>query len=140
MIFFSLHFNSDYTTQKNNSKAKEIADYYECLKEAKNKYMFKYILILEDDAEPSTLTTIEQITYSIILNVMEQKPDVIFAKLYYSLGYQGFSKNLETFVEITSFGLIIFCLVYGVLYMISKIQDYRQSHYIDVPQVASHEK
>ena len=72
---------SDYTWQTTNSKAKEIADYYECLKEATNKYRFNYILVLEDDAEPATPTTIEEITHHVIPNVMQQKPDVIFSKL-----------------------------------------------------------
>ena len=107
---------SDSSAQKSNSKAKEIADYYECIKEAKNRYMFKYILVLEDDAEPSTPTSVDNIIYAVIPNVMQQKPDVIFAKLFYSFGYQGFSANIEIVAEVISFVLLLTISVYGALF------------------------
>ena len=107
---------SDSSAQKGNSKAKEIADYYECIKEAKNRYMFKYILVLEDDAEPSTPTSVDNIMYAVIPNVMQQKPDVIFAKLFYSFGYQGFSANIEMVAEVISFVLLIMIFAYGSLF------------------------
>ena len=58
--------------------------------------------MLEDDAEPSTPKTIEQIIYSIIPLVMKENENVILAKLFYSFGYQGFSMTFESFVEVTS--------------------------------------
>ena len=107
---------SDSSAQKSNSKAKEIADYYECIKEAKNRYMFKYLLVLEDDAEPSTPTSVDNIMYAVIPNVMQQKPDVIFAKLFYSFGYQGFSANVEMVAEVISFVLLLMISVYAILF------------------------
>ena len=121
-----MYFSSDYNSQKTNSKAKEIADYYECLKEAKIRYRFKYILVLEDDAEPSKSNSIEEITYSVIPQVMEEKPEVIFSKLFYSFGYQGFSINLDTLVEITTFYMLTFCLVYGILLLLDRRFSFRQ--------------
>ena len=105
-----------------NGYAKEIADYYECLIEAKNRYRFKYILVLEDDAEPATSNTLEDITYSVIPLVMEQKPDVLFSKLFYSFGFQGFSMNFETVIEIMTFSLLISFIVYSSLF----VMDWKQ--------------
>ena len=78
--------------------------------------MFKYILVLEDDAEPSTPTSVDNIMYAVIPNVMTQKPDVIFAKLFYSYGYQGFSANIEMVAEVISFELLIMMSVYSSLF------------------------
>ena len=102
-----------------NGKAKEIADYYECLKEANNKYMFKYILVLEDDAEPATPTSIQDVVH-VIPNLIQDKRDIILAKLFYSFGYQGFSMNFETIIEVASFYLLTLCIVYAFLFLVDK--------------------
>ena len=81
--------------------------------------------MLEDDAEPSTPTTIDQITSSIIPIVMEENQDVIFAKLFYSFGYQGFSTSFETFVETTSFFLFSSLLIYCALSCIGEMRYHK---------------
>ena len=121
-----LYIFSYYKMQTTNGNAKEIADYYECLKEAKNRYRFKYILVLEDDAEPATSTAIEEITYSVIPLVMEQKPDVIFSKLIYSNGYHGFVMDFEAIIDITTFSLLISFIVYCLLLVMDKLQHSRR--------------
>ena len=78
---------------------------------------------MEDDAEPSTPQTIEQITNSIIPLVMEEKPDVLFAKLFYSFGYQGFSLSFGTFIEVSSFELLLVGLIYLALSSIEKLRQ-----------------
>ena len=77
--------------------------------------------MLEDDAEPSTPHTIEQITNSVIPLVMEEKPDVLFAKLFYSFGYQGFSLSFGTFIEVSSFFLLLVGVIYVALSAIEKL-------------------
>ena len=79
--------------------------------------------MLEDDAEPSTPKTIEQITNSIIPLVMKEKPDVLFAKLFYSFGYQGFSLSFGTFIEVSSFFLLLAGLIYVALLSIEKLRQ-----------------
>ena len=128
IVIYPYIFFSDYEAQANNSKSKEIADYYECVKEAKNRYRFNYLLVLEDDAEPSTPKTIEQIIYSIIPLVMKENEDVILAKLFYSFGYQGFSLTFESIVEVTCSYVVAFCIVYILIVFYKKLMLHRLEH------------
>ena len=115
------YISSDLTMQRTNGKAKEIADYYECLMRSKALYRFHYILVLEDDAEPASFDVIEQISNVVIPLVMKEKRDLLFAKLIHSLNYQGFSLEWEMVLEVTAFALLIFYISYVGLFIVSNI-------------------
>ena len=57
---------------------------------------------------------------------MEQKPEVIFSKLFYPFSYQGFSLDFEMVTEITTFGLLISIIVYGLIFLISRQHGLRR--------------
>jgi len=128
----------DYEAQRNSSKSKEIADYYECVKEAKNRYRFKYLLVLEDDAEPSTPKTIEQIIHSIIPLVMNENEDVILAKLFYSFGYQGFSMTFESFVEVLCSYVATVFMVYSLNVFYKRLKLHRLEHNVRKQELSDH--
>ena len=56
---------------------------------------------------------------------MKENEDVIFAKLFYSFGYQGFSKNFETLIEITTSFVLSVCLIYGLFFFLHKLMQNR---------------
>ena len=86
--------------------------------------------MLEDDAEPSTPKTIEQIIHSIIPLVMKENEDVILAKLFYSFGYQGFSMTFESFVEVTSSYVFAVCIFYCLIVFYKRSKLHRLEHNI----------
>ena len=85
-------------------------------------------MVLEDDAEPATPNTIKDIVYLVIPQVMKQRVDVMFSKLFVSFGYQGFLVDFETTIELPAFLLLISCLVYGLLIAMESLVDIRKFH------------
>ena len=51
---------------------------------------------------------------------MKENDDVILAKLIYSFGYQGFSMNFETLIEVSSSYTLSICFIYGVVWFCKK--------------------
>ena len=83
------------------AKSKEIADYYQCISEAHQRFSFENLLVVEDDAELTDAANIKTLVGGLLPNVIETHPQICELKLFYSPKYQGFGIDPQSIVDLT---------------------------------------
>lgn len=102
-----------------NTKQKTIGDYAECLKMAHNKYKFKHLLLLEDDASPwpHSIAQILHLSNNLMPNYNDRW---LLTKLYSSVAFQGFEQTMGSILELVTISGLISAPIYLNYYKAKK--------------------